>query len=82
MPLWWVGNLLLLVAVLPLLVVLLRAVLVAAQAVRRTVAEIAAVSTAMVTDLDPVAELDATRRFAGETSAGLVRYGRALDEIL
>jgi len=82
MAIWWIGNIVLLVAVVPVVVVLLHGVLKATMAVRRTVGEIAAVGGAIVTDLDPVPELLKTDEYASKTTAGLARYGRALDEIL
>jgi len=82
MTLWWIGNAALLFAVVPVMVLLLRGVLTAAFAVRRTAGRLAVLSSAMVTDLDPVSELTATETYVRETTAGLTRYGNALDRLL
>ncbi|MGI8623693.1 MAG: hypothetical protein ACR2NB_09465 [Solirubrobacteraceae bacterium] len=82
MALWWIGNIILLAVIAPVVVFLLRGVLKAASTVRRTVADVAAVGTAMVADLEPVPQLLETQRSVSQATAGLVRYGAALDEIL
>jgi len=80
--LWWVGNAVLLVAVVPGVVALLRGVLEAAWIVRRSVDELAKVGEVMVIDLAAVPELSKTERYVGRTTDGLDRYGAALQEIL
>jgi len=82
MALWWIGNIVLLAVIAPVVVVLLLRVLGAAQTIRRTAGDIAGVGSAMVADLDPVIELVATESYITQTTQGLVRYGQALDEIL
>lgn len=82
MTLWWIGNLVLLVVIAPVVVVLLRGVLEAARGVRRALQDIAEVAPMMVADLEPVSGLVETDRYASQATKGLVRYGRALDEIL
>jgi hypothetical protein len=82
MTLWWIGNIVLLVVVTPVVVLLLRGVLGAALTVRGAVDGIVTVGTKMVTDLEPVPELIKTESYVSQTSAGLSRYGTALDELL
>ena len=82
MTLWWIGNAVLLVIIAPVVVVLLYGVLDAARTVRRAVDGLATVGTKMVSDLEPVPELLKTESYVSQTSAGLVRYGTALDEVL
>ncbi len=82
MIIWWIGNVVLLVVIAPVVVYLLSGVLIAARTVRRAVDEIAVVGTKMVSDLEPVPELIKTESYVSQTTAGLARYGTALDEIL
>jgi len=82
MILWWIGNAVLLVIIAPVVVVLLYGVLDAARTVRRAVDGLATVGTKMVSDLEPVPELLKTESYVSQTSAGLARYGTALDEVL
>lgn len=82
MVIWWVGNAVLLLVIAPVLVFLLAGVLTAARAVRRTVKDIGSVGTKMVSDLAPVPELIKTESYVSQTTAGIARYGAALDRIL
>lgn len=82
MVLWWIGNIVLLVVIAPVVVFLLYRVLVSAQAVRQAADEIAAVGTTMVYDVKPVPKLLETESYVSQTTAGLARYGKALDEML
>lgn len=82
MALWWIGNIVLLVVIAPVVVYLLLKVLEAAQRVRRAVDDIATVGTQMVADLEPVLALRQTDTYVSYTVKGLARYGGALDEIL
>jgi len=78
----WIGLLALVVVVVPVVVFLLYGVLKSALAVRRATDDIVEVGTAMVADLQPVPELLKTENMVGQTTAGLARYGAALDKIL
>lgn len=82
MTLWWIGNIVLLVVIAPVVVYLLRGVLVSARAVRGALDDIAVVGTEMVADLQPVLALRQTDTYVSYTTEGLARYGAALDEIL
>lgn len=57
MTLWWIGNILLLAVITPVVIILLVGVLKAAVNVRRTLEEIAVVGGTMVTALEPVPQL-------------------------
>lgn len=82
MALWWIGNVVLLLVIAPVVVFLLVGVVKAALGVRRALEDIAEVGTMMVADLQPVSKLVETDRYVNQTAKGLTRYGTALDEIL
>jgi len=82
MILWWIGDIVLLVVVLPVVVVLLRDVLTAARSIVPSVTEIAKVAAAGSKDLDAVPLLLTTLDQATRTVAGVANYGGSLDVIL
>ena len=82
MTLWWIGNIVLLVVVVPLVVYLLNGVLQAAKAIVPTVEGIAATAKAGSTDLDAAALLLTTQDQVKQTVAGIADYGGSLDVIL
>jgi hypothetical protein len=82
MTLWWIGDVVLLVVVLPVVVYLLRAVLGAAKSIVPSVQEIAKVAAAGSRDLDAAALLLTTQDQVTKTVAGVANYGGSLDEIL
>jgi len=82
MTLWWIGNLVLLLVVLPLVVYLLRGVLEAARSILPSVEKIATVAAAGSRDLDAAALLLTTQDQVTQTVAGLADYGGSLDVIL
>ena len=82
MTLWWIGNVLLLVAVVPVVVYLLNGVLTTARKIVPTVSGIAATAEACSTDLDAVALLVTTLDQVERTVAGVAGYGGSLDVIL
>ena len=79
---WWIGNIVLLVIVFPLVVYLLRGVLQAARSIVSPVREIATVAAAGSSDLDAAALLLTTRDQVTRTVAGVAAYGGSLDVIL
>ena len=82
MTLWWIGSIVLLVVVLPVVVYLLRGVLAAAQSIVPTIDRIAGVARAGSTDLDAAALLVTTEDQVRRTVAGVADYGGSLDVIV
>jgi hypothetical protein len=82
MILWWIGNVVLLAVILPVVVYLLRGVLAAAKSIVPSVQEIAQVAAAGSKDLDAAALLLTTQDQVTKTVAGVAHYGGSLDVIL
>ena len=82
MILWWIGDLVLLAVVLPVVVYLLRGVLAAAKGIVPSVQEIAKVAAAGSKDLDAAELLLTTQDQVTKTVAGVANYGGSLDVIL
>ena len=82
MTLWWIGNVVLLAVVLPVVVYLLHGVLAAAKSIVPSVHEIANVAAAGSQDLDAAALLLTTQDQVERTVAGVANYGGSLDVIL
>ena len=82
MTLWWIGNIVLLVIVFPLVVYLLNGVLQAAKAIVPTVQGIATTAAAGSRDLDAAPLLLTTQDQVTQTVAGIAGYGGSLDVIL
>jgi hypothetical protein len=82
MTLWWIGDVVLLVVILPVVVYLLRGVLEAARSIVPTVRRIATVADAGSKDLDSAALLLTTQDQVKQTVAGVANYGGSLDVIL
>ena len=82
MILWWIGDIVLLAVVLPVVVYLLRGVLDAAKSIVPSVQEIAKVAAAGSKDLDAAALLLTTQDQVTKTVAGVANYGGSLDVIL
>ncbi len=82
MTLFWIGNAVLLLVVLPLVVYLLNGVLQAARAVVPTVQGIATTAAAGSRDLDAAPLLLTTQDQVTQTVAGIAEYGGSLDVIL
>ena len=78
----WLGAIVLLVVVLPVVVYLLNGVLRAANGIVPSVEGIAAVAAAGSKDLDAAALLLTTQDQVQRTVAGLANYGGSLDVIL
>jgi hypothetical protein len=78
----WIGALLLLLVVFPLVVFLLKGVLDAAKGIVPSVQGIAATAAAGSKDLDAAALLLTTREQVEQTVAGVAAYGGSLDVIL
>jgi hypothetical protein len=82
MILWWIGNIVLIAVVLPVVVYLLRSVLDAAKSIVPSVQKIATVAAAGSKDLDAAALLLTTQDQVTQTVAGVANYGGSLDVIL
>jgi len=82
MTLWWIGDVILLVVLLPVVVYLLHGVLKAAQSIVPSVQQIATVAAAGSKDLDSAALLVRTQEQVTQTVAGVANYGGSLDVIL
>jgi hypothetical protein len=80
--LWWIGDIVLLAVVLPVVVYLLHGVLAAASSIVPSVEQIAQVAAAGSKDLDAAALLLTTQDQVTQTVAGVAGYGGSLDVIL
>jgi hypothetical protein len=83
MVLWWIGNVILLVVVLPVVIFLLNRVLAAVERIRAASDDILAGGVALVGELDGLPErlatTDATIR---DVSTGAVRYAGSVAKLL
>jgi hypothetical protein len=82
MTLWWIGNAVLLLVVVPVVIILLRGVLNSAKAVTSTVDALRPVAEAASKDLDAVKLLDTTQDQVNKTVTVVANYGGSLDTIL
>jgi len=82
MTLYWIGDAVLLLVVLPVVVYLLHGVLGAARSIVPSVEAISAAAQAGSKDLDATALLLTTQDQATRTVAGVANYGGSLDVIL
>jgi len=82
MTLWWIGDVVLFVVVIPLALYLLHRVYMAARSIVPSVEQIADVATAGSKDLDAVPLLLTTQEQVRQTVAGVAGYGSSLDVIL
>ena len=82
MTLWWIGDLVLLLVVLPVVIVLLRGVLREARGIVPTVRGIATVAAAASSDLDAAPLLLTTQAHVIGTVELVADYGGSLNTIL
>jgi hypothetical protein len=83
MTLWWIGNAILLVAVVPVLVALLNRVLAALERIRGATDDILAGGVALTGELDDVPELLAvTDRTIRDVAVGATRYAGSVAKLL
>ncbi|MDE0700658.1 MAG: hypothetical protein F4Y27_05545 [Acidimicrobiaceae bacterium] len=81
--LWWIGNLVLLLVVVPVAVALLSRVLGALERIRKASDDILAGGVALVTELDTTPELLATTdETIEEVADGAVRYAGSVAKLL
>jgi hypothetical protein len=83
MVLWWIGNAVLLVVILPVVIFLLNRVLAAVERIRGATDEILSGGVALVGELTGVPEaLATTDRTVNEVSVGAVRYAGSVAKLL
>jgi hypothetical protein len=82
MTLLWIGNVVLILVILPVVIYLLRGVLEAARSIVPSVEGISRVAAAGSKDLDAAPLLLTTQAQVEQTVAGLANYGGSLDVIL
>lgn len=83
MTLWWIGNAVLLVVIVPVLVALLNRVLAALERIRGASEEILAGGGALAGELDGVPEaLATTDATVRDVSTGAVRYAGSVAKLL
>jgi len=83
MVLWWIGNVILLVVVLPVVIYLLNRVLAALERVRGATDDILAGGVALIGELDGLPEaLAVTDETVKEVSVGAVRYAGSVAKLL
>jgi hypothetical protein len=82
MILWWIGDIVLLLVVVPVVVYLLHGVLTTARSIVPSVRRIATVAAAGSKDLDATVLLLTTQEQVAQTVAGVADYGGSLDVIL
>ena len=82
MTLWWIGDIVLLVVVVPVVVYLLHGVLTEARGIVPSVRRVAAAAAAGSKDLDAAPLLLTTREQVHQTVEGVAGYGTSLDVIL
>ncbi len=83
MTLWWIGNAILLVAVVPVLVALLNRVLSALERIRHATDDILIGGVALTGELDNVPEMLAeTDRTVHDVATGAVRYAGSVAKLL
>ena len=83
MVLWWIGNVILLVVVLPVVIFLLNRVLAALERIRGATDNILAGGVALIGELDGLPEaLAVTDETINEVSVGAVRYAGSVAKLL
>ncbi len=83
MVLWWIGNAVLLVVILPVVIFLLNRVLAAVERIRGATDQILSGGVALIGELNGVPEaLATTDRTINEVSVGAVRYAGSVGKLL
>lgn len=81
--LWWIGNVILLVVVLPVVIALLNYVLAAVERIRAATDDILRRGVALTANLDDLPEnLATTGRTVDEIATGAVRYAGSVARLL
>ena len=79
--LWWIGNIIFVAVIIPVVIVILIQVLTPIREIRSYADEIAERGGLFGPHLDATAELAKTRALVKEVNAGVVAYIQALDRI-
>jgi hypothetical protein len=82
MTVWWIGDIVLLVVVVPVVIYLLHGVLTEARSIVPSVRRVAAAAKAGSKDLDAAPLLLTTQDQVAKTVEGVAGYGGSLDVIL
>jgi len=82
MTLWWIGLVVLVVVVLPVVILILTMVIRPILQIRRQADDLIAVGTSIESSLDSVPDLVRSQYQIRQTRRGLEQYGAALDQIL
>ena len=83
MVLWWIGNVILLVVVLPVVIYLLNRVLAALERIRAATDNVLAGGVALIGELNDLPEaLAVTDETVKEVSVGAVRYAGSVAKLL
>jgi hypothetical protein len=83
MVLWWIGNAVLLLVILPVVIALLNRVLAAVERIRGATDEILSGGVALVGELKGVPDgLATTDAVVGEVAVGAVRYAGSVAKLL
>lgn len=82
MTLWWIGNLVFLLVVIPVVILLLRSLSRPVFEIRDYVDDVLEHGVLAIAALDSVEELLDTRELVKDVGAGVGRYGAAIDELL
>jgi hypothetical protein len=83
MVLWWIGNVILLVVVLPVVIYLLNRVLAAVERIRAATDDVLAGGVALIGELNGLPEaLAVTDSTVKEISVGAVRYAGSVAKLL
>ncbi len=81
MTLWWIGNIILIAVIIPVVVVILNRVIEPANHIRLYADDIMEHGAQFGPHLEALADLSKTRDLVRRTRADLERYARALDDI-
>jgi len=82
MAIVWITSAVLLLVITPVVIKLLSAVKRPVVQIRRQSEQLLAAAPTLTKNLDSVGKLPKTKELGGQTSAGVARYGGAVDRIL
>jgi len=82
MALWWIGNAIFILVIIPVVVVLLQRLASSAFDIGKHIGTIHNQTTGLVIALGDVKQLTSTRDAVKQVGAGLTRYVKAVDRIL